>query len=305
VPSTPDLLNSSDSGISSTDDLTNVTTPTFSGTAVEGATVALFADGVNVGSVVAADGNWSITSSALTDGVYDIAAVATPVGGSPGTASPALSITIDTVAPVTVGEPTFHFATAPHSLRFAFSEDVGPTLAASSVAVQNITASSTIAGTAMAFSYDQPTLNVTFIFEGLPQSILADGNYAATLSPSITDQAGNALTGVTPFEFFFLRGDANRDRVVDISDLGILASNWQQSPRNFTSGDFNFNNTIEISDLGFLASNWQKTLPAVSSSVARPSAGRAASAASAAPTSATGLEDVQDVENLVEVVDAV
>ena len=29
--------------------------------------------------------------------------------------------------------------------------------------------------------------------------------------------------------FFFLNGDATRDRVVDVTNLGILAANWKQS----------------------------------------------------------------------------
>ncbi len=55
----------------------------------------------------------------------------------------------------------------------------------------------------------------------------------------------------------WLGGDANLDGVVDISDLGILATNWQQSPRDFVQGDFDHNSAVDISDLGILATNWQ------------------------------------------------
>jgi hypothetical protein len=51
-------------------------------------------------------------------------------------------------------------------------------------------------------------------------------------------------------------GDANADRRVDISDLGILATNWQLDGL-WTAGDFNYDGFIDISDLGLLATNWQ------------------------------------------------
>jgi hypothetical protein len=49
---------------------------------------------------------------------------------------------------------------------------------------------------------------------------------------------------------------------VDITDPGILATNWQQSPRTFSQGDFNYDGTVDITDLGILATNWQKNHPA-------------------------------------------
>jgi hypothetical protein len=63
-----------------------------------------------------------------------------------------------------------------------------------------------------------------------------------------------------------LLGDANLDRAVKVADLGILALNWQQSPRVFSQGDFNYDGNVNVDDLGFLATNWQRLLgaPAVS-----------------------------------------
>ena len=62
----------SDSGASSTDNLTNDTTPTVTGSGAEaGATVTLFdTNGTTVLGTATADGsgNWSITSSALSAG---------------------------------------------------------------------------------------------------------------------------------------------------------------------------------------------------------------------------------------------
>lgn len=54
-----------------------------------------------------------------------------------------------------------------------------------------------------------------------------------------------------------LRGDVNFDGIVDITDLGALATNWQAAGV-WTSGDSDYNGIVDISDLGMLASNWQQ-----------------------------------------------
>ncbi len=54
-----------------------------------------------------------------------------------------------------------------------------------------------------------------------------------------------------------LDGDANFDGTVDISDLGTLATNWQNQVDRWSLGDFDFNGLVDISDLGMLATNWQ------------------------------------------------
>jgi hypothetical protein len=67
---------------------------------------------------------------------------------------------------------------------------------------------------------------------------------------------------------FVLAGDADHDRDVDVNDLGILASNWQQSPRTFSEGDFDHSGTVDVNDLGILASQWQQTLAPASAPLA-------------------------------------
>ncbi len=52
-------------------------------------------------------------------------------------------------------------------------------------------------------------------------------------------------------------GDANRDGKVNITDLGILASNYGQlSGMNWSTGDFNADAAVNIVDLGILATNY-------------------------------------------------
>ena len=100
APSRPDLTDASDSGASHTDNLTNVTTPAFVGTAEANSTVRLVEGGKILGTAAASSaGNWTITSSTLADGVHNIAAQAVDAAGNAGPVSQALAVTIDTVNP--------------------------------------------------------------------------------------------------------------------------------------------------------------------------------------------------------------
>ena len=73
TPSTPDLHPSSDTGSSQSDDLTNDTTPRFTGNTERGATVTILSDGVAVGTDVAnGSGRYDVTVSVLTPGGHTI-----------------------------------------------------------------------------------------------------------------------------------------------------------------------------------------------------------------------------------------
>ncbi|WP_053422669.1 Ig-like domain-containing protein [Rheinheimera sp. KL1] len=108
APSTPDLATASDSGASSTDNITNDTTPTLTGTAEAGSTVTLYdTDGVtSLGSAAATGGSWSITvSPALSEGSHTLTAKARDAAGNQSAASSGLSVTIDTTAPAKPATP--------------------------------------------------------------------------------------------------------------------------------------------------------------------------------------------------------
>jgi hypothetical protein len=57
-------------------------------------------------------------------------------------------------------------------------------------------------------------------------------------------------------EFFFLRGDANHDAIVNLRDFNILASNFGQSGRDFTQGDFNYDTVVSLADFNILAARF-------------------------------------------------
>ncbi|MEG0001447.1 Ig-like domain-containing protein, partial [Comamonas sp.] len=108
TPSAPDLLQASDSGISSFDNITNVTTPTLTGTADVDSSVTLYhSDGVTVLGTTLADGGgvWSITSNALAEGTHTLTAKATDVAGNVSAASAGLTVTIDATPPAAAPAP--------------------------------------------------------------------------------------------------------------------------------------------------------------------------------------------------------
>lgn len=98
---TPDLVASSDSGTFDNDNITNDTTPEFSGTCTTGDTIQIFVDASPVlPSVICVGGTYSITLfSAIAEGNYDIQARATDAAGNSSSLSSSLEITIDTTAP--------------------------------------------------------------------------------------------------------------------------------------------------------------------------------------------------------------
>ncbi|MDB4457043.1 Ig-like domain-containing protein, partial [Akkermansiaceae bacterium] len=80
--------------------LTKSTTPTLTGTAEPGSTVEIY-DGVNpLGSVQAESEVYSITVSSLLEGSHNITATATDEAGNVSAASLALTVVVDTTAPV-------------------------------------------------------------------------------------------------------------------------------------------------------------------------------------------------------------
>jgi hypothetical protein len=104
TPPTPptglDLLASSDSGSSDSDDMTKDDIPAISGKAEAESFVKLY-EGTNLAGSVTADasGDWTIIPSALGEGPHSLTATATDAAGNTSSASDALVVTIDKSAP--------------------------------------------------------------------------------------------------------------------------------------------------------------------------------------------------------------
>jgi hypothetical protein len=86
-------------------------------------------------------------------------------------------------------------------------------------------------------------------------------------------------------------GDANGDGVVDVGDLGILATNYGTTTgATWDRGDFNHDGAVDIGDLGILAANYGQPTAASSHFALSADKTEMASAAGASvPCSVLGL----------------
>jgi hypothetical protein len=159
-----------------------------------------------------------------------------------------------------VSASDFLFDAAPHRLRFTFDENVSSSLGSSDVVLENLTTNQTIPSSQLALTYDSSTNIATFDYTGNASGIagvLPDGSYRATLIASgVTTPNGNPLPANHVLNFFFLNGDANRDRTVSLLDFNILAANFGQSNRTFSQGNFNYDGTVDLLDFNILAARF-------------------------------------------------
>ncbi|WP_247871932.1 Ig-like domain-containing protein, partial [Azospirillum sp. TSO35-2] len=190
TPSVPALATASDSGSSGSDRITNVVTPTLTGTAEAGSTVLLYDGGDLIGQATAdGAGAWTVTASARGDGTHTLTAQAIDVAGNTSSVSTGLAITIDVTAP-----------NAPDGLALASGSDSG---SSDSDRLTNVVAP-TVTGTAEASSvvtlYDGTTVLGTGTAAGsgvwsITSSTLGSGGH--TLTATAVDVAGNSSTAST------------------------------------------------------------------------------------------------------------
>ena len=98
LPGLPDLTDASDTGASSSDNITKDNTPDIAVTGEIGSTIVLWIDGSPAGGQVA-NPTAVITTPTLSDGPHTIRAYAVDAAGNFNGLSAALSITVDTTAP--------------------------------------------------------------------------------------------------------------------------------------------------------------------------------------------------------------
>jgi hypothetical protein len=153
APSTPALAAGSDSA-NPADDITNVTTPTITGTAPAGNTVTIYSGHTSViGTVTAqSDGTWSFTVGgtgsvldSLGDGSYAITATDTDANGSTSTFSDPLTVLVVTARPTVSFTATPPAQTTSTAASFTFSgmvriQAAGPVSLAYSVDGSSFTA---------------------------------------------------------------------------------------------------------------------------------------------------------------------
>ncbi|WP_233053614.1 Ig-like domain-containing protein, partial [Motilimonas cestriensis] len=215
APSTPDLDSASDSGPSNTDNITNDTTPTLSGSAESGATVTLYSDQVGggttaIGSATATGGSWQITTTALAAGVtHAISAQATDTNSNSSGRSSSLSVTIDTTAPATPSAPDLSAASdTGTSNTDNITNNTTPTFTGTGSTGDTITLISNVDGSvgSAVVSGGVWSITATSAMSSGSHTMIARatdaaGNVTDSITTAITiDSSASALTITTPIE---------------------------------------------------------------------------------------------------------
>jgi RHS repeat-associated protein len=183
TPGQLSLAATSDSGSSNSDKITNVKTPKITGTGEAGNILTLLDGTQQVGqTTVSADGTWQITTAVnLVDGQHQLTAKMTDIAGNPGPLSPALALTIDSLAPqFTLGQPLDNTVLNNNSRLQGTTTDS-----------QIVTASYSFAGgqTVVLPIDANGNFDAPFDFTGI-----ADGSHQLTLT--FTDVAGNSVNRI-------------------------------------------------------------------------------------------------------------
>jgi hypothetical protein len=248
APVAPSIASfSTDSGVVG-DHITSDNTLTLTGTAEANSTIKLYDGTTLLGSATVDDtGAWNYTTAALANGIHSLTARATDVAGNTGVASAALSVTIDTTAPV-----------APSIA--SFSTDSG-------VVGDHITSDNTLTltGTAEANStvkvYDGATLlgSATANTSGawsLTTAALTDGAY--NLTATATDVAGNTSATTSALSLSATAPGLNVtiDTTAPVApsiasfstDSGVVGDNITNDNTLTLSGTAEANSTVKIFD---------------------------------------------------------
>ena len=198
-PSTPDLSAVSDSGQSSTDDRTNKTTVTMTGTGTPGATVDVMSGATTLATTTVTPGGLWSADITLAAGVNLVRAEAFGVHQPTRKASPELTVTVDrTVPTVTARTPAARSTGIARGanvvVRFGEPMSRG-SMSRTSVIVKKKSGGPAVAGT---LTYNATTRSLTINPGGGGAFRLApDTAYRVTLTNGVRDIAGNALAATT------------------------------------------------------------------------------------------------------------
>lgn len=180
------------------DRLTSVATPTIKGTADAGASVVLYEGATVLGTATAdAAGNWSVTSSALTDGLHTLVAKQTDLAGNTSAASAALEVTVDTVAPAKLATPQLATSSDSGTLGDRITNDTTPAITGSGAmpgaTIQILNGSGGLTATVTADASGNWSYQFTSVF--------SNGGYGITAKQM--DAAGNLSEASSNVAFQF------------------------------------------------------------------------------------------------------
>lgn len=193
APATPDLATASDSGSSSTDDITSDNTPTISvGSASNGNTVTVTATKsgqTNVTCTFTATSQTGCDLGTLVDGVWSVTAKQT-ASGIDSSSTAALSITVDATSPTVT---SFSSTKSNGTYGIGTTVNITATLSEAVVDGASITVTLDTGDTVVLTKATSTTLTGTYTVGTGDNS--ADLNVSSfTLTSAPTDTAGNAMT---------------------------------------------------------------------------------------------------------------
>ncbi|CAH0279724.1 hypothetical protein SRABI83_03887 [Arthrobacter sp. Bi83] len=201
-PSIPDMTAASDTGSSTTDNITRNVSPTFTGAVAlpDSTSATLYVDGVAKGTAaVAANGSFSLTpTTALTNGRHTITASETTAGGTETMSAGSLAVTVDTVAPLmTAKAPAVNSMAVSQTgnVTATFNEPISG-LSAARFTLKNAAGAIVAAPVTWTAATRVATLNPT-------ATLAADKRHTASLTAGLTDLAGNPLA---PSSWVFTTG---------------------------------------------------------------------------------------------------
>jgi hypothetical protein len=210
-----------------------------------------------------ADKTFTLNHTYAANGVYVVHVQVTDKDGGVGFKEFTVNVGGDTTPP-TVSSSQFLFQSGPRKITMTFNEDVSASLTADDLTVHNVDANTDLPAAATTLSWDAASNTATWTFGTLP-----DANYHATLHASgVSDGAGNPLAADATLDFWFLNGDANRDRSVSFADLVAVAQHYGQvGGGTLAGGDMDGDGNVSFADLVTVAQNYGKTLAALPAAV--------------------------------------
>jgi hypothetical protein len=272
TPTSVALLAASDTGASNSDRLTNLDNSApgralafrVSGT-VSGATVALYDGATAIGFTIAVGAETDVATDGVTtlaSGVHSITAVQTASGKLASAASPAVSVTIDSVAPLLLSAVSrkVHGAAGAFDMALTLNPLVNPTVEPRRNGPTQVlfTFNKAMAAVDGLLGANEFTLtNATYVSASLAASNLTlnltnvvDQSRVTSVFSGIGDLAGNALAGTNAVRIRSLYGDINQSGAVTIGDMQTVKNNLGRalSATNFLC-DVNLSGSITIGDM--------------------------------------------------------